>query len=94
MGSHRCTATVCDSVNLRMPSAPWRARSPDSFMPPIGESTEPHVAAYASLMLTLPVRIRSASRLPRPVSRVQMLALKPYRVALACSTTSASDEKR
>ena len=44
-GMSRCTATVCVSVNFKMPSAPCRARMPDSFLPPQGASTDPHVAA-------------------------------------------------
>jgi len=66
----RWTATVWVSVNFKIPSAPCRAPSPDSFIPPIGESTDPHVAAYASFTLTLPARILCASSTPRPESRV------------------------
>ena len=44
-GRRRCTATVCVSVNFKMPSAPCRARMPDSFRPPQGASTDPQAAA-------------------------------------------------
>ena len=51
---------------------------PDSFMPPNGASTDPHVAAYASLIFTLPARIRLRElRRRAAVSRVQMLAFNP-----------------
>src|SRR5205814_6011964 len=66
--SSRCTATVCVSVYLMMPSRPWRRPSPELLTPPIGERVAPHAAAYAPLLLTAPARRRPAPRRPWPTA--------------------------
>ena len=77
IGMSSWTATVCDSVYFRMPSAPCRRPIPEAFMPPIGASTDPQAAAKPSLMLAVPVRICTATFRPRHRSRVQTLAFSP-----------------
>ncbi len=44
-GSTRSVAIVCDSVYFMIPCSPWRRPTPESFMPPIGASTDAQAAA-------------------------------------------------
>ena len=39
VGAKRVTSRVCCFVYLRMPPAPWREPTPESFQPPIGSSS-------------------------------------------------------
>ena len=94
IGARCCAAIVWLSVYFVMPSAPCRLPRPDWPIPPMGAPDAPQDAAYPSLMLTVPVRIRRARARAVRTSRLQIEALSPYAVSLASAIASSSEPTR
>src|SRR5262245_55346941 len=84
------TSMACRTQNCRSPSAPpWRVPSPLCLTPPKGRPGTPAETTH-SFTHTLPLSIRSASAMPRAMSRGQTRALRPYSESLASVSASSA----